>query len=730
MTFYIFISKITYMRILCFLIALSFSIMTSYESFAQAKCNADEARAKLIALDPAYKKALKEMDEGIEQYIKTHKPVVVTENNRVLATLYYIPVVVHCIYNGPANASVPSTVQITDAINYMNKVYDGTWTGTGGAILGAGDLQIKFVLATKDPANIATGGIVRVDGSSLAGYSANGANANGTAGASEASVKNLSRWDSQKYYNIWLVNKIDGCTGIFCGCSCDASFIAGYAYFPMPANTSAANQNLDGTILLNSTMIAGNKVLPHELGHALNLYHPFEGNGTANSCPLNTTPSSDGDKCTDTQPITNPQIAIAPYTAFQCRTGNNPCASANYTDNTEKNYMNYTNCFQLFTNDQKARMQASVLTTQRSSLGTSWANGQGAYPAPFVASIPAGSTPVSTLTIANLAGILNVSLAGRIVNSLNATQDGGYLNNSNKWYNAFDLNASSAYTLNVITLNNGNKSQLGVWIDYDNNGTFNNTNEQIFLNTDVIATTTSFSIPFTTPGSWLGKNKFVRMRITQDLSTTFGIAAVSNSSTSLAYGQAEDYPIYLTGGLLPVSLTSFTGKKESNEIGLKWITSQEINSDFFDIERSVKTGPFLAIGKVLASGASNGANYNFIDNDVSTPGNYLYRLKIVDNNGQFEYSKILNFNVQTPKKIILLENPFKENLNLLLPYSTGKANFKLMDASGKIVFQKFMNLNGSSSVKLLIQNTTISKGTYLLETVINNERFTLKVMKD
>ena len=333
------------MRILCFLIALSFSIMSSYESFAQAKCNADEARTKLIALDPSYKKALIEMDEKIEQFIKTHKPVVVTDNNRALATLYYIPVVVHCIYDGPANASVPSTAQITDAINYMNQVYDGTWTGTGGAILGAGDLQIKFVLATKDPANNATSGIDRVDGSSLPGYSANGANAKGTTGASEASVKNLSRWDSQKYYNIWLVSKIDGCTGTFCGCSCDAGYVAGYAYFPMPANSSAANQNLDGTILLNSTMIAGNKVLPHELGHALNLYHPFEGNVGANSCPVNTTPSSDGDKCTDTQPITNPQIAIAPYTAFQCRTGNNPCVGANYTDNTEKNYMNYTNCY-------------------------------------------------------------------------------------------------------------------------------------------------------------------------------------------------------------------------------------------------------------------------------------------------------------------------------------------------------------------------------------------------
>ncbi len=78
----------------------------------------------------------------------------------------------------------------------------------------------------------------------------------------------------------------------------------------------------------------------------------------------------------------------------------------------------------------------------------------------------------------------------------------------------------------------------------------------------------------------------------------------------------------------------------------------------------------------------------------------------------------------------MLENPFKENLNLKLPCNTGKANFKLIDASGKIVFQKSMNLNGSSSVKLSIQNTTISRGIYLLETVINDERFTLKVIKD
>ena len=721
------------MRVFFHSLLLAITLLYATQTFAQVRCGADEARGRLIAKDPSYKRALQEMDDGINYYIKTHNPDITNLNNKVGATLYYIPVVVHCIYDGPTNAAVPNTSQITDAINYINQVYDGTWSGTGGAILGAGDLQIKFVLATKDPSNNFTNGIDRVDGSGLAGYSANGANANGNTGASEASVKNLTRWDSQKYYNIWLVHKIDGCTGIYCGCSCDAGYIAGYAYFPMPANTSAANQNLDGTILLNSAMVSGNKGLPHELGHALNLYHPFQGNDPtntgANNCPSNAVPTTDGDKCTDTQPITNPQFAIAPFSAFQCRSGNNPCVSANYNDNTEKNYMNYTNCYQLFTPDQKARMQAAFTITQRSSLGSSWATGQGNYPAPFVASIAASSTPISTLTSPNVAGILNVSLAGRIVNSLNATQDGGYLNNSNKWYDAFQLSSSTSYTLNISILNSNYRSQLGVWIDYDNDGSFNNTNEQIFLNTDIVGTTTSFSIPINTASAFVGANNFVRMRISQDLSTIYGIAPVSNNSTALAYGQAEDYPVYLSGAVLPVSLISFTGSNETDAINLNWITSQEINLQAFEVERSLNTKPFAAIGTVLAKGLQSESVYNFKDNDISTAGSYLYRLKMTDLNGTFKYSKIINFKILDTKKLVITGNPFKNNLSLILPYSNGNSTIRLTDAAGRVVYNKNITLNNNAAVNLPLQNY-ISNGLYVLEVIINGEKFTQKIIKN
>lgn len=704
----------------------------SSQTFSQFKCGSDEARQKLITENPAYKRNLEDMDRDIQRYIDAHPPET-SFISGTAATLYYIPCVVHVIYDGVATVPSqynPSASQITGAIDYINKVYDGSWTGTGGPILGAGDLQIKFVLAAKDPNNVATTGIDRVDGSGLSGYSSGGVNSSLTTGASEISVKNLTRWDPEKYYNIWVVSKIDGCSGYFCGCSCDAGFIAGYAYFPPPNNTTANTRDLDGTIMLASQLVSGQKTLPHELGHMLNLYHPFQGVDASNNCPANATPATQGDMCTDTDPITNPYLA--PNTPFQCRTGTNPCTGTAFTDNTEKNYMNYTNCYQLFTNDQKARMQASFATTQRASLATSWANNQGTYPAPFVAPVAAAVTPASGATN-DLAGILNISMSGKIVYSLNAFRDGGYLNNAGKWYDAFQLSPSTSYTLIVTALNNTNNSQLGVWIDYDGNGSFNNTNEQVYYQSNIASggTTTTITANFTTPSTWTAANNFVRMRICHDLSSIYtGVGTRTNTDAASVYGQTEDYPAYLTGGVVPVNLFSFTGKKAADAVTLNWKTSQEINSDSYDIERSVNAAAYELIGNVHATGSATGADYSFRDNNIAKEGNYLYRLKMKDVDGTFTYSNVLSFKVDGAKQLIVTGNPFKDNISMILPYSTGNAFFKLTDAAGRIVYSTGMKLSGASTTTLLLHGNSISRGVYILEAVINGERFTQKVVKE
>ena len=79
--------------------------------------------------------------------------------------------------------------------------------------------------------------------------------------------------------------------------------------------------------------------------------------------------------------------------------------------------------------------------------------------------------------------------------------------------------------------------------------------------------------------------------------------------------------------------------------------------------------------------------------------------------------------------MVVAGNPFKEQINLILPYSNGNASFKLMDVTGKTVYSKTISLNGTSSVNLVLQNN-LSSGMYILETIINGEKFTQKIVKE
>jgi len=344
-------------RWLLTLSVLSF-LLVEIPAFAQPICGFDATHAKLMKDDPNYRKNVLATDAGLRQYIAAHKNQLEARVDGTTATLYYIPVVVHVVHTGGAigTAYNPTDAQIVSVINYLNQVYNGTYPGT----VGVGDLQIQFVLAQRDPNCNPTNGINRVNGSSLSNYVAGGVNLSTTLGTNEANVKNLVRWPTTSYYNIWLVNKIDGNDGT------SGQFVAGYAQYP------GGNPNTDGTVMLATQMIVPSKTLPHEIGHAFNLYHPFQGSPDKTTCQINTSCSVDGDQVCDTDPMTYNQTAGV--VDFTCRTGQvNSCSgsSGTYNINTESNYMNYTSCFTLFTAGQKARMLASAVSVNRSSLTTS-----------------------------------------------------------------------------------------------------------------------------------------------------------------------------------------------------------------------------------------------------------------------------------------------------------------------------------------------------------------------
>jgi Pregnancy-associated plasma protein-A/Secretion system C-terminal sorting domain len=342
-----------------FLLFLALLFLFSDELQAQPPCGFDKLHTTLLQTDPVYARQIEANRIAIQKFIEAH-PQRRGQAARPQAA-YTIPVVVHVMHTGGAVGTIynPTDAQITGAISYLNQVFAGTFPGMTAPVEGGGvvDLEIQFALAQRTPACGATNGINRVDASSLPNYTANGVNAMTATGCPDLTMKNFSRWNPSDYYNIWIVNRIDGADGT------SGQFIAGYAYF------AGAPSTLDGTVMLATQMISGQKTLPHEIGHAMNLYHPFEDSDDDTDCPSNVNCASTGDLVCDTDPIALNYNAGSGLYNFACRTGANGCAAPNnYTINTESNFMSYTNCYTLFTNGQKARVQAAMSLPSRASL--------------------------------------------------------------------------------------------------------------------------------------------------------------------------------------------------------------------------------------------------------------------------------------------------------------------------------------------------------------------------
>ncbi|MBX2921479.1 MAG: zinc-dependent metalloprotease [Chitinophagaceae bacterium] len=276
------------------------------------------------------------------------------QSHRAKNEIAYIPVVIHILHTGgPVGSKYnPSDEQIMSAVDYLNEVFSGTHPSlTPAGKDAAGDIGIRFMLAQRDPDCNPTNGIHRIDMSRNDTYVSEGVSSNDY--VADVAFKTPIAWDRQQYYNIYVVNKINGQDGS------SGQFIAGYAYLPM-------DDIVDGTVMLATQMKADTRTLPHEIGHAFNLYHPFEGSGSKTKCPV-----GPGDRVDDTDPISY-NATVAGVVDFTCRTGNNSCnGGVKFNRRTESNFMNYTHCYTLFTPGQKERMQATLELDERRSLITS-----------------------------------------------------------------------------------------------------------------------------------------------------------------------------------------------------------------------------------------------------------------------------------------------------------------------------------------------------------------------
>ncbi len=296
------------------------------------KCGTDILEQRTLAANPELIELQKDIERHTQEWISNHP------NVRRMDEILTIPVVVHIVHSTSNPSSNISDAQVYSQIEALNQIYrrqSADTTVTRDIFLDvAADCEMEFCLAQRDPDGYPTTGITRT-ASSVIDFEFEEMKDPATGG--------VAGWPTNDYLNIWVCNSIEG------------GSILGYAYRPGGAPSAAVDgftvvHWAFGTIGTVVNAYAGGKTTAHELGHWLNLMHPW-GN------------SNDPTSCFEDDEVDDTPLTIEPN--FGCPLLFPPNQCSNETPDLPdmyENYMDYANdpCSNLFTLGQKARMRAIV----------------------------------------------------------------------------------------------------------------------------------------------------------------------------------------------------------------------------------------------------------------------------------------------------------------------------------------------------------------------------------
>lgn len=579
----------------------------TFQSATPGSCGFDQGHQRLMRTDPEYRHRVLSFNEEASHAAPA--------DDRSITTLK-VPVVVHVMDIGTAATAITDD-QIRAGIKLTNEYWRKV-AGSPGAGTGA-DMDIEFVLAVRDPQGGCSTGITRTNMTWNASYVANGVAHDGALGMPDADLKAYKNWDQTKYYNIWLVGEID-----------NAVTTAGYAFF-----ASSHGSAIDGTVMLTSAM-QSSSVLAHELGHAFNLFHTFEGDANGTTCPPNGTCSTDGDQVCDIPPHIRPSSCNP--------AGTNACDGGSSQSLHVFNYMNYSSCaVNMFTTGQRTRAQLAM-TSQRGSFLASNGNLSLVPPSPpqldfrasaavlcgtgqtvtmedlslclpntylsdaefpgitFAWSITNGiitlnsavrrptftltspGTYNATLTVTTTLGtyvrtengvvvVASAPVAACAPTSSNAGNFAQTVNNvvfntisnatstsDNVAYTNFTctrstvLAAGGTYPLSVSIRAGGSAAEsLNGYIDYNNNGVFEDPSELVITGSTLANTSATLNANVTVPGGAV-TNTLLRMRLYGEAGTLS--ATERTCGAALFIGDVEDYGVYISSNVAGVSIAA------------------------------------------------------------------------------------------------------------------------------------------------------------------------------
>ena len=190
---------------------------------------------------------------------------------------------------------------------------------------------------------------------------------------------------------------------------------------------------------------------------------------------------------------------------------------------------------------------------------------------------------------------------------------------------------------------------------------------------------------------------------------------------------------YSTVGVLPVELTSFTAKQSAGNVELSWVTATEVNNFGFDLERAGagKDAVWMKIGFISGHGNSTSPNnYSFTDNKPLS-GKSQYRLKQLDNNGAFKYSKTVEIAAVILKYDLAQNYPNPFNPSTLFTYSIPTSSNVIVTVYNMLgeLIKTLVNENQEAGIyKVNFDAGSLSNGVYFYKIQAGNFASTKKML--
>ncbi len=209
------------------------------------------------------------------------------------------------------------------------------------------------------------------------------------------------------------------------------------------------------------------------------------------------------------------------------------------------------------------------------------------------------------------------------------------------------------------------------------------------------------------------------------------VLTVTDAAGLSASDTTQIFPDCSSESPLPVFMSSFTVEQQGNANLVKWVTGQEQDVSYFEVERSADGVNFIAIDRQKAKNLITGGSYSYSD-DRFNPGVNYYRIKAVDLDGKVSYSfviKVGDDRVTTGLRVV--PNPARDNFAVRFhAMDNGTVTILVSDVNGKLLRRQVQTAGKGENLIYINGFEKEASGTYFISLRQGDRILHTKFIKD